>query len=236
MRSFGYVRRPEPGKIVQNTFDGPAGSPSLPPGPRSRPQESSRQPSGKSGRKPDSRSTSDVQRSAPCPARKALCITFSPPKAKPNSAEVNRPMSRGAFSSLRVAARSFRRPSSAPSIASTSKAARPATTCARTFSNPLTRSPALRATPSPASSRASSRDSTRSARFAGAVTFALAARAKRPLRAAVSHRSAVGGYPQAPARQLASDIRRHLAFRPGHEPDQTRFAHHLAGDDIPTLA
>ena len=45
---------------------------------------------GADGSRPVAR-TSVVQRSAPRPARKAVCITFSPPKAKPNSSDVKTP-------------------------------------------------------------------------------------------------------------------------------------------------
>ena len=47
---------------------------------------------------------------------------------------------------------------------------------------------------------------------------------------------AIGGDPEAATGQLACQIGRHHGVRPGHEADQPRFVHHLAGDEVASLA
>ncbi len=151
-----------------------------------------------------------------------MCITFSPPKAKPNSSDVNIPQILGLFGALWTAVRIFRRPSAAPSDASINQAVCPEARAEETFSKPEIIVPPRRASPSPSRTRLVSSRSTWSARSAGAVSLVLAERENKPFLAAVATASRGGVDPHAAAGQLARHVRDHRPVGPDHEPHQTR--------------
>ena len=174
----------------------------------------------------------------PDPARKAVCITFSSPKAKPNSA-VKRE------TPIRPEAAGRCRATTARSLRTTVRGAVGRLDRARRPCPPDGgRQDLLEAGDKVADRRARPRLVESRRRFSQQFFDQIGqagrrrqlrlgrARENRPFLTAVSTRGAVGGDPHAPTGQLAGQIRRDDAVRAGDEADQPGFRHHLAGDDV----